>query len=193
MKTVAKFEKVSYVQFRKDWLDTFYNVDKTSIGIEEIENQIRSIYDNIKLPKRSTIGSAGYDFFAPKHFELYHNDVIKIPTGVRCFIATGWVLMMFPRSGQGFKYGIHMANTIPVIDSDYYNANNEGHIFVKLINDSILTEQDFKKSDNHFSVTTGQAFCQGVFLPYGVTVDDNTEGVRIGGLGSTDKPQGVLI
>ena len=69
MKTVAKFEKVSYAQFRKDWLDTFYNVDKTSIGIEEIENEIRSIYDNIKLPKRSTIGSAGYDFFAPKHFE----------------------------------------------------------------------------------------------------------------------------
>ena len=188
MKTVAKFEKVSYNQFREDWFNTFYDIDKTSIGIEEIENQIRSIYDNIKLPKRSTTGSAGYDFFAPKHFELYHNDVIKIPTGIRCFIATGWVLMMFPRSGQGFKYGIHMANTIPVIDSDYYDANNEGHIFVKLINDSILTEQDFKKSDNHFSVTTGQAFCQGVFLPYGVTVDDNTEGVRIGGLGSTDKP-----
>lgn len=81
-----------------------------------------------------------------------------------------------------------MSNTIPVIDSDYINAENEGHIFVKLVNDSILTEHDFKKSDNHFSVATGQAFCQGLFLPYGVTVDDSTGGVRIGGLGSTDKP-----
>ena len=112
---------------------------------------------------------------------------MKIPTGIRCSIEEGWVLMMFPRSGHGFKYGVHMANTIPVIDSDYYYADNEGHIFIKLVNDSILTEHDFKKSDNHFSVTTGQAFCQGVFLPYGITIDDSTSGVRIGGLGSTDK------
>ena len=160
MNTVAKFEKVSYDQFKKDWLDTFYDVSETSIGVEEIENRIRRIYDNIKLPKRSTTGSAGYDFFAPEYFELYHNDVIKIPTGIRCSIKEDWVLMLFPRSG---------------------------HIFVKLVNDSILTENDFKNAKNHFSVTTGQAFCQGIFLPYGVTTDDNTDGVRVGGLGSTDK------
>ena len=187
MNTVAKFEKVSYDQFKKDWLDTFYDVSETSIGVEEIENRIRRIYDNIKLPKRSTVSSAGYDFFAPEYFELYHNYVIKIPTGIRCSIKEDWVLMLFPRSGQGFKYGVHMANSIPVIDSDYYNADNEGHIFVKLVNDSILTENDFKNAKNHFSVTTGQAFCQGIFLPYGVTVDDNADGVRVGGLGSTDK------
>ena len=71
MNTVAKFEKVSYDQFKKDWLDTFYNINETSIGVEEIENRIRRIYDNIKLPKRSTVSSAGYDFFAPEYFELY--------------------------------------------------------------------------------------------------------------------------
>ena len=187
MNTIAKFEKVSFDQFRKDWLDTFYNISETSIGIEELEQEIKEIYDNIKLPKRSTTGSAGHDFFAPKHFELYHNDVIKIPTGIRCSIKEGWVLMLFPRSGQGFKYGVHMSNTTPIIDSDYYYADNEGHIFVKLVNDSILTEHDFKNSDNHFSVATGQAFCQGVFLPYGITEDDNATGERVGGLGSTDK------
>ena len=188
MNTVAKFEKVSFDQFKKDWLDTFYNVSETSIGVEEIENRIRRIYDNIKLPKRSTVSSAGYDFFAPEYFELYHNDVIKIPTGIRCSIKEDWVLMLFPRSGQGFKYGVHLSNGVGIVDSDYYNADNEGHIFVKLVNDSILTENDFfKNSGYHFSVVTGQAFCQGIFLPYGVTVDDNADGVRVGGFGSTDK------
>lgn len=180
---IAKFEKVSYERFEKDWLDTFYRISKTSIGVEEIKKEIKEIYDNIKLPKRSTIGSAGYDFFAPKHFELYHNEVIKIPTGIRCSVEEDWVLMMYPRSGQGFKYGIHLSNSVGIVDSDYYYADNEGHIFVKLVNDSILTEHDF----NHFSVAAGQAFCQGIFLPYGVTEDDNATGVRSGGFGSTDK------
>lgn len=187
MNAVAKFEKVSFEQFKKDWLKTFYNVNKDSIGVDEIEKRIKNIYDNIKLPKRSTTGSAGYDFYAPITFEMYHGDVIKIPTGIKCSIKEDWVLMLFPRSGQGFKYGVHMSNTIPVIDSDYYYADNEGHIFVKLVNDSVLTVNDYKKANNHFIVTTGQAFCQGVFLPYGITEDDNATGVRVGGLGSTDK------
>ena len=187
MNAVAKFEKVSFEQFKKDWLKTFYNVNEDSIGVDEIEKRIKNIYDNIKLPKRSTTGSAGYDFFAPITFEMYHGDVIKIPTGIKCSIKEDWVLMLFPRSGQGFKYGVHMSNTIPVIDSDYYYADNEGHIFVKLVNDSVLTVNDYKKANNHFIVTTGQAFCQGVFLPYGITEDDNATGVRVGGLGSTDK------
>ena len=187
MNAVAKFEKVSFEQFKKDWLKTFYNVNEDSIGVDEIEKRIKSIYDNIKLPKRSTTGSAGYDFYAPITFEMYHGDVIKIPTGIKCSIKEDWVLMLFPRSGQGFKYGVHMSNTIPVIDSDYYYADNEGHIFVKLVNDSVLTVNDYKKANNHFIVTTGQAFCQGVFLPYGITEDDNATGVRVGGLGSTDK------
>lgn len=186
MNNVAKFEKVSYDQFRRDWIDTFYYISETSIGMDELENEIKRIYDNIKLPKRSTICSAGYDIFAPKHFELYHNDVIKIPTGIKCSIEEGWVLMIFPRSGQGFKYGVHLSNSVGVIDADYINADNEGHIFVKLVNDSIITEHDFKNSDNHFSVATGQAFCQGVFLPYGITIDDDADGIRTGGFGSTD-------
>ena len=186
MNTVAKFEKVSFEQFKKDWLDTFYDVSETSIGVEEIENRIRRIYDNIKLPKRSTTGSAGYDFFAPEYFELYHNDVIKIPTGIRCSIKEDWVLMLFPRSGQGFKYGVHLANSTAIIDADYSGAKNEGHIFVKLVNDSVLAEDDLIDSKNHFSVKAGQAFCQGIFLPYGVTVDDDADNVRIGGMGSTD-------
>lgn len=187
MNTVAKFEKVSFEQFKKDWLDTFYDINDSSIGVDKIENKIRNIYDNIKLPKRSTSGSAGYDVFSPIDFEMYHNESIKIPTGIRCVIQSDWFLALFPRSGQGFKYGVHLANSTAIIDADYSGAKNEGHIFVKLVNDSVLTEDDLIDSKNHFSVKAGQAFCQGIFLPYGVTVDDNTDGVRVGGLGSTDK------
>ena len=187
MNTIAKFEKVSFEQFKKDWINTFYNINENSVGINEIEKRIKEIYDNIKLPKRSTSCSAGYDIFAPTHFEMYHNDTLVIPTGIKCSIKEDWVLMLFPRSGQGFKYGVHLGNTVGIVDADYINADNEGHIFVKLVNDSVLTENDFKNAKNHFSVTTGQAFCQGIFLPYGVTVDDNADGVRVGGFGSTDK------
>lgn len=69
MKKIAKFEKVSFEQFKKDW--EYYN-----------EN-IQEIYDNIKLPKRATKGSAGYDFFAPISLTLAPGKTIKIPTGIR--------------------------------------------------------------------------------------------------------------
>lgn len=184
---VAKFEKVSFEQFKKDWLNTFYNISENSVGINEIEKRIKEIYDNIKLPKRSTALSGGYDFFAPKNFEMYHNHMTIIPTGIRCLIKENWLLALFPRSGQGFKYGVHLANTVGIIDADYSDADNEGHIFVKLVNDSILSENDYKNSKNHFVVANGQAFCQGVFLPYGITIDDEAEGARVGGIGSTDK------
>ena len=183
MYSIAKFEKVSYEQFKKDWIKTFDN--GSPHNEEYLEPYIRNIYDNIKLPQRATEFSAGYDIFCPSTFEVYHNDVINIPTGIRCKINKDWVLLAFPRSGQGFKYGVHLANTVGVIDSDYYNAENEGHIFVKLVNDSVLTKNDSLGSKNHLTITSGQAFCQGIFLPYGVTIDDEATGKRTGGFGST--------
>lgn len=180
MNRIAKFEKVSYEQFKKDWFDTFskkYNEwDK-----ESIESSIRSIYNSIKLPKRATSGSAGYDFYLPIDLSIKHNTSIKIPTGIRCKIDNGWVLKEYPRSGHGFKYGIHMANTVGVIDSDYYNSDNEGHIFIKLVNESILSENIL------IQLKKGDAFCQGIFVPFGITVDDDVTGIRNGGFGSTDK------
>lgn len=169
MNKIAKFEKVSYEQFEKDWLNAFPAT---------VEWKLRSMYDNIMLPKRSTIGSAGYDFYLPRDIDLYERSSIVIPTGIRCNIDNGWVLTVFPRSGHGFKYGIHLANTVGIIDADYYGAKNEGHIHVKLVNDSKLAR------DIHFE--NGVAFCQGIFLPFGITVDDEVEAKRIGGFGSTD-------
>lgn len=172
MKGVARFEKVSFEQFQKDWNDTFGEKNFTT-------DEILGIYNNIKLPKRATKYSAGYDFFVPIDIILGENSIIKIPTGIKCRIDEGWTLKMYPRSGQGFRYGVHLANTVGIIDGDYYNSvGNEGHIFVKLVNDSMLS--------NEIVLKDGVAFCQGIFVPFGTVVDDEAIASRTGGLGSTD-------
>lgn len=175
---MAKFSKVSYEQFKKDWIATFVGLtDKTVEDI--VDRHLYDIYDSIKLPKRATIGSAGYDFYSPMKFTLEPGESIRIPTGIRCEMYDGWVLMIYPRSGHGFKYGVHLANTTAVIDGDYAYADNEGHIFIKLLNDSSIAKTI------EFSI--GDAFCQGVFVPYGITLDDDVTDRRNGGLGSTGR------
>lgn len=169
MNKIAKFEKVSFRQFKTDWLKVFPNT---------VDWKLESIYKNIKLPMRSTTGSAGYDFYLPNEIDLIEGKSMVIPTGIRCKIDDGWMLAAFPRSGHGFKYGIHLANTVGIIDADYYNADNEGHIQIKLVNDSKLAKD--------IGLEDGTAFCQGIFIPFGITVDDNVEGERTGGFGSTD-------
>lgn len=166
MQRVAKFEKVSFEQFKKDWLDTFYNTE----NIEEI-------YKGIKMPKRATSGSAGYDFYSTLAFELKPGESIKIPTGIRAKINDGWVLKLYPRSGLGFKFRVQMNNTVGIIDSDYYNSDNEGHIFCKIMNDT--------NEDKTVSLNQGAGFCQGIFVEYGITFDDDVIEERNGGFGST--------
>ena len=173
---IAKFEKVSLEQFREDWYKAFGEAYKDG-DCDIIEDNIKACYENIQLPKRATKGSAGYDFFLPFNIELAVGESQVIPTGIRCKMNEGWVLKMYPRSGHGFKYGLHLANSVGIIDEDYYNADNEGHIQIKLVNDSSLAQPlDFK-----YDV----AFCQGIFLPFGTTVDDEVEVERTGGFGST--------
>ena len=157
MKKIAQFYKVSKTEFLK------------SGGEEE--------YLNVSLPKRATSGSAGYDFYSPKEYTLLPGETVKIPTGIRVKIDDGWVLTIFPRSSLGFKYKLRLDNTVGIIDSDYYHAENEGHIFIKLTN----------CGDKPLTIEKGKAFAQGVFLEYGITYDDDCDGVRTGGFGSTDK------
>ena len=127
MQTIAKFLKISKEQFINDFKNTLDNYD---------ESQIENIYETIKLPKRATIGSAGYDFYTPINFTLKPQETINIPTGIRVKINEGWFLAIFPRSGLGFKYRLQLNNTVGIIDSDYFNSDNEGHIFIKITNDS---------------------------------------------------------
>lgn len=168
MKRIAKFHKVSWEQFEKDWVDTFG---------EQPEEKIREIYEGIKLPKRATTGSAGYDFFAPVSFTLAPGETVKIPTGVRVEMAEDWVLCLYPRSGLGFKYRLQLNNTVGIIDSDYFYSDNEGHIFSKITNDS--------NESKSVSIQAGTGFMQGIFVEYGITVDDDAQGIRNGGFGST--------
>lgn len=156
MNRIAKFEKVSKTEFLKN-------------GTEQA-------YESVILPRRATAGSAGYDFFAPTQFTLSAGETIKIATGIRVKIANGWALLIYPRSSLGFKYRLTLDNTVGVVDSDYYNADNEGHIFIKLTN----------CGEKPLTVEQGKAFAQGLFTPFGITEDDDCAAARTGGIGSTD-------
>lgn len=171
MKKVAKFEKVSWSQFQKDFIDTFGE------NVETDMNFVKDVYDNIQLPIRATSGSAGYDFRSPIDFTLNPGETIKIPTGIRVKIDEGWVLKCYPRSGLGFKYRLQLNNTVGIIDSDYYYSDNEGHIFSKLTNDS--------REGKTVEISAGDGFMQGIFVEYGITYDDNITATRNGGFGST--------
>lgn len=168
MNKVGRFEKVSYEQFAADFRDVFPDFS---------EDNVREMYDRIKLPKRATAGSAGNDFFVPMDITLEPGQSIKVPTGIRVRINPGWWLGCFPRSGLGFKYRIQLDNTVGVIDSDYYNAKNEGHIMLKITNDS--------REGKTLQLKSGDALAQGIFLIYGIAYDDEVETARIGGFGST--------
>jgi len=167
---VAEFEKVSFTQFQ---------ISAELCNVPLAADKLFDAYNNIQLPQRATSGSAGYDFYSPFFFTLSTRETITIPTGIRVNIEPGWWLGILPRSGHGFKFRIQLDNTMGVIDSDYYFADNEGHILVKLTNDSL--------TGKHLSLSEGDSFCQGIFLPYGITMGDDAAGKRIGGFGSTGK------
>lgn len=170
MVRIAKFERVTLKQFIKDWVSTFPQ--------QTVEQAILA-YEQVHLPKRATSGSAGYDFFAPVGFELPAGANITIPTGIRALIEDGWVLTLYPRSSLGFKYRFQLDNSVGVIDSDYARSDNEGHIFLRMTNDN--------REGKGLRIPAGSAFAQGVFLPYGITVDDEETAVRNGGFGSTTR------
>ena len=168
MRRIAKFHKVSWEQFLEGWQDTFSEVS---------QEEIRRIYESLKLPRRATAGSAGYDFFAPADIVLEPGQTAKIPTGIRAEMEADWVLKLYPRSGLGFKYRLQLNNTVGIIDSDYFYSDNEGHIFAKITNDS--------REGKTVEIPAGTGFMQGIFLEYGITLDDEATEVRNGGFGST--------
>lgn len=169
MLKIARFEKVSFEQFQKDWNQNF----------EMNEEEARKIYEDISLPKRATKGSAGYDFYAPVDITLKPGEIKLIPTGIRAKIEDGYVLFLLPRSSLGFKYRMQLNNTVGVIDSDYYGAQNEGHIMCKFTNDT--------REDKTLTIPKGAGMIQGIFLPFGITIDDASDIERTGGIGSTTK------
>lgn len=167
---MIKFYKVSYEQFKKDVLECGFQFEN--------DETIKKIYEDIKLPRRATKSSAGYDFYAP--FDMvFKNDISKrFPTGIKCEMDEDTVLILVPRSSLGFKYRMYIDNTLGVIDSDYAFAKNEGHIQCKM----------HYTDDRHniVFIDKGDAYMQGIFIKYLKTDDDNTESIRTGGIGSTN-------
>ena len=170
MRRIAKFEKVSEERFLQDLTDTFP---------EYTAEQAREIYGGLRLPRRATTGSAGYDFYMPVPCTLRPGETVKIPTGIRVRMEEDWVLSLYPRSGLGFKYRLQLHNTVGIIASDYHYSDNEGHIFARITNDS--------NEEKTLSLNAGDGFMQGIFLPYGITEDDDADGTRNGGFGSTGR------
>ena len=159
---VSRFEKVSEKQFSKD-LKNLFNVEE-------------DLYNNIKIPARATKGSAGYDFVSPVDFVLKPGEMIKVPSGIRCKIDDGYVLEIYPRSSIGFKYQTMLANTVGIIDSDYYGAENEGHIIIALMN----------MGNKELAIKAGERFAQGVFKKYYLAEEEDVNTSRTGGFGSTN-------
>ena len=163
---IAMFQKVSFEEYRKSRIKMF------TVEGECSDEELFEEWKNIKLPQRATIGSAGYDFSIPMEADLSKESVL-FPTGIRAKIAEGWVLLLFPRSGLGTKYGFKLDNTTGIIDSDYFYADNEGHIMAKVHTDTLL------------HLDAGERFMQGVFVPYGTACNGGTTLTRRGGFGST--------
>lgn len=168
MKKIAKFSKVSKMQFIKDCVNVF--------GTDNVED-VYSKYENINLPKRGTKFSAGHDICTPFDAEVNPGEKFMIPTGLRCKMDEGYVMLVFPRSSLGIKKGMMISNTVPVVDADYFHADNEGHIFINIKNNS----------DSVLKLKAGEKIVQAVFVPFGVADDGEVTTERTGGIGSTGK------
>ena len=128
-------------------------------------------------PKRATFGSCGYDFYSPMEYELIPGKWTVIDTGVRltdediCEDFDKWFMMLVPRSGLSFHYGLRIRNTVGIIDMDYRDT----------LKASVTV-------DEPYTLEVGERFAQGIILPFGTFENEikPTES-RKGGFGSTGK------
>lgn len=138
-----------------------------------------SSYKDIEfeLPKRATNESAGYDFASVEDVTVEPGQIVLVKTGVRALMPKSEVLLLFPRSSLPIKKGLTMSNGVGVIDSDYYYADNEGHIAIQIYN---FTKEVVE-------IEKGERLAQGIFTQFYKTTDDDTnDKVRLGGFGSTN-------
>lgn len=140
------FEKISFEQFKKDVKD-------------DIE-----LYNEYQLPHRDSDMTAWYDIYLLEDLNIKPGEVLKLPTGLKSYFEKDEVLFVIVRSSTGFKYNIRLCNQVGVIDADYYNnESNEGHIWLKIQNES--------KEEVH--IKKGETIAQGIFLKYLTTNSDN--------------------
>lgn len=129
------------------------------------------------LPKRATKTSVAYDIYSPIDFEVKPKETYMLWTGIKAKFQDDEALLINVRSSMGKKH-IMLANSQGWIESDYYNnPDNEGEIGVMLYN----------FGDETFKVQKNVRIAQAMFIKYLITEDDNAEGERLGGFGSTNK------
>lgn len=141
--------------------------------------KVNKITEDIKLPERSTLNSAGYDFFAIEDVTLPAKKLTRVMTGVKCELMPNQVLILANRSSNPSKKGLILANGIGVIDADYYgNPDNDGEMGFEFYN--IL--------DEDIVIKKGEKLGQGIIMKFDKTEDDyisNPYKTRVGGFGST--------
>lgn len=187
---VGKFEKVSY----DSWCKSFVPPDEYPKLTERDHEEFHKIYDKIQIPRRATIGSVGYDFFMYTDMgPIGPRSYITIPTGIKCKIEDGWGLFIFPKSGMSHKYDMKLADSVSVIDADYYNCeSNEGQIIMRIFNHcnpigekNKITGKTSLSPACFMYLEENMSYCQGVFLPIGYAEEEPVTAIRKGGFGST--------
>ena len=143
---------------------------------EVVKDEFRKNDGNITLPTRATEHSAGYDFYSPVDVVINPNESVMIWSDVKAHMYYDNALLIIPRSSMG-KHPIMIANTVGLIDNDYYsNESNDGNIGFRLLNIG-ATPYEIKRGDR---------IGQGVFIKYGTIKNDETNSTRTGGFGSTN-------
>jgi len=148
-------------------------------GFEVVSDSFRKHKDvEIKLPIRATKISAGYDFSSPISITIQPKSKEVVWTDVKSYMQEGEVLILDVRSSIGIKKGLMLANTIGVVDMDYFsNINNNGNIGICLYN----------MTDEPVHIEQFERIAQGIFIPFLVSDNGNTNEERTGGIGSTNK------
>ena len=137
---------------------------------------------NINIPVRKTKYSAGYDMEAAEDvivpsFKKGDKPTL-VKTGLKAYMQDDEMLALYNRSSNPKKKGLILANSVGIIDKDYYeNEDNDGHIMFAFYN---VKEEDV-------TIKKGECIGQAIFQKYLLTDDDNAEGIREGGFGSTSK------
>jgi len=153
-------------------LNKMYDLNSKSLSYVSLKNSI--------FPSRATKRSAGHDLYLPFNLELKPGEDVKLPLGIKSYMMVDECLDIFPRSGLGFKYYIRLANTVGLIDSDYYNnKDNEGSIWIKIRNEG----------SKLMTVKLGEAIAQARFTKYLIADTESfyRGNEREGGMGSTTK------
>ena len=148
--------------------------------VRKFEKVSRVSEIDFEMPKRSTVGSAGYDFTCIEDivippYKLGDNPTL-VPTGVKAYMYDYEFLMLVNRSSNPKKKKLVIPNSMGIIDSDYVdNPDNEGEMFFAFYN----------VSNEPVTIKAGEKLGQGIFMNYIITHDDNADGARLGGFGST--------